>query len=658
MPYSSPLFKQLFSAKHAYIAIILTVSFGAYLNTLSNNFVYDDEFQIVENAWIKDVRFIPQIFLSDIWGFMGEGGSHYYRPLIHIVYMIDYHIFGLNPWGFHLTYIIFHAGASVLVFLIAFALFNINNLKSHEINKLSTSYNLMPAFVAGLLFATHPINTEAVVLGGNEPLFAFFYLLSFYLYINADGTWSKGFILSLAFFFVSTLCKETALTLPLLLFAYDYSFKKEPALCLSPKTFYILVRKYIPYLVAAGIYFIMRSYAIGGIAPLKRHPELSNYQYIINVFPLFVQYLEKLILPINLNYFYVFRPILSIFEWKAIIASGLILVFICLIYLFRKKGDVFFSLWWIVIPLLPVFYIPALGQNIFAERYLYLSSVGFALLMSLGMERIYHIKIAKRASLVMITFVLTLIVGFYSTQTIKRTYIWKDNYTLWLDTVEKTQDWYLPHNNLGLAYYNRGLIDKAIEHYQIAVRLNPYAPEIYTNLGNAYFDKGWLDKAIEYYQIAIGLKPNYQNYNQLAGVYRIKGLIDKAIEYYKITSKLKPDLPEAYNNIGAAYGMKGQTDLAIEYLKIALKLKPNYPDANNNIGLVYYNTGLIDKAIEYYQIAVRLKPDYEEAHYNLGLAYLKKGMKFNAREEFESASKLKSGLLSPNQVFGTFDKRP
>src|SRR3989337_4108313 len=134
MPSDVSSVKKLSSSKYTAIVIILIISIGVYLNTLPNEFVYDDETQVLENQWIRDVKNIPEILLSDVWAFAGEERlSNYYRPLMHIIYMIDYHIFGLKPWGFHLTNIIFHAGVTLLVYLIASILIN----QSHDLNPKS-----------------------------------------------------------------------------------------------------------------------------------------------------------------------------------------------------------------------------------------------------------------------------------------------------------------------------------------------------------------------------------------------------------------------------------------------------------------------------------------------------------------------------------------
>ncbi|MEK9134645.1 MAG: hypothetical protein AAB333_07260, partial [Pseudomonadota bacterium] len=363
-----------------------------------------------------------------------------------------------------MTNIIFHAGVTLRVYLIVSMLINqyhdlnfkfqIPNSKSKILNPKSKIINhkseiLNPPFVAALLFAAHPIHTEAVtwVAGIPELSFTLFYLLSFYFYIypvrdkslnrrgscksieeiafavipakagiqkslvlkntgfpiipkhrdgnetnkdfcknlrtKVNGRRGKRIVLSVFFFFLAILCKETAITLPLLLFVYDYSFRKDTLLPLSSKTLYQLLKRYLPYLIVSIIYFILRTYALRGFAPLKRHVQLSNYEYFINIFPLFIQYLEKLLLPINMNAFYVFHPISSIFQWKGIIALSFTLGFIFLMYFFRRHKLFFLCLLWIVIPLLPVLYIPALGESTFTDRYLYLPSIGFVVLGAL-----------------------------------------------------------------------------------------------------------------------------------------------------------------------------------------------------------------------------------------------------------------------------------
>src|SRR5208337_4056208 len=155
-PSKGSLQKSTSSIKFIPIIILVLVSFAVYFNALSGEFVYDDKYQIVDNPWIRKISNIPTIFTKGVWSFQSETIiSDFYRPLMHTVYMLNYYLFGLNPWGFHLVNILFHCGVSVLVFLV------IRRLMREQKALISPAY-LSPPFIAAMLFATHPIHTEAV----------------------------------------------------------------------------------------------------------------------------------------------------------------------------------------------------------------------------------------------------------------------------------------------------------------------------------------------------------------------------------------------------------------------------------------------------------------------------------------------------------------
>jgi tetratricopeptide (TPR) repeat protein len=519
------------------IFVIIAVSLAVYLNALSNGFVYDDKAQVTENIWIKDVKNIPEIFTSSAWGFQQDPVvSNYYRPLMHLIFMGNYYIFGLNPLGFHLVNIIFHVAVSGLVFILLLRLL-----------KPFTVTSFLPPFIASLLFATHPIHTEAVtwVSGVTELSYTFFLLLSFYFYIR-DGEGLKiGYLLSVALFFLSTLCKETALVLPVILIGYDYSLGK------AGRPLIRQIRRYIPFFVIAGIYLILRFIALGGLAPQPPRFELSAYEYAINVFPLFAQYLWKLILPINLNAFYVLHPIKSIFELKGIISVIVTIAFASVAFLaFKKSKTAFIALLFTALPLIPVLYIPGVGEHVFTERYLYLPSFGFVILAALLIHRAkdYSPKAALSLALVFI-----LIAGLYSMQTVRRNYIWKDDFILFTDTVKKSPDSAIAHYNLGVEFFREGYVVKAIDHYQIALRLGFGNAKLHTALGRAY---------------------------------AVEGLSDKAINHYKIAIQLKPDFVDAHFNLGLAYLGKSYTDDARRELELVLRLYPSYHDARKFLDFI------------------------------------------------------------------------
>ncbi|MEK7845777.1 MAG: tetratricopeptide repeat protein [Nitrospinota bacterium] len=574
--------KHLYNAKSVNIVIIIIVSFGVYANTLLNGFVYDDREQILKNPWITDFQYIPDILFSPSWSFLEQYKhikTNYYRPTMHLIYMAEYHIFGLKPWGWHLVNIVFHIINSLLVFTIATILINKSQIQKPESTILS------PALLSALLFATHPINTEVVAWIACIPELSFtmFYLLSFYLYIKmqkAKENDKEGrlasvyYIPSIISFFLATLSKETALTIPILLIVYDY-FKEEN----NQQIWLRNLKRYIPYGMVAIVYLLFRFYVLEGIAPKKpMHPYLNTFQYFINIFLLFIQYLKSLLLPINLSQFHLLNPAYSILEIKAL-TSIFITLFIPIIFYRLRKIDslCLLSLFFIILPLLPVLYIPVLGINTFAERYLYLPSVGFALLLSLGLKQFVTLNFKREISVWFLMGVLV-IICLYSFGTVKRNSQWKDDYILWKTAVERYPENYFAFMELGDIYLERGLLDEAIVVLKEAIRTNTLrnhpVPRILEvsrlNLVAAYYSKGLFGEAIEEYKEVIKANPNsdrliasFQNaiklaekpsgisdiYSNLGNIYAITGLMDDAITYYEEALRIAPDNPVALHNI-------------------------------------------------------------------------------------------------------------
>jgi tetratricopeptide (TPR) repeat protein len=566
-PGGGELQRSTLKKSHALLIIIIIVaSFAVYFNTLRNGFVYDDTPQVVQNPWIRDIRFIPEIFSTNVWAFQATS-TNYYRPLMHISYMVSYHLFGLAPWGFHMVNILLHAGVSVLVFLISSCLLR-------AANPSASPFSRTLPFIAAVLFALHPIHTEVVAwVGGVMDLsFTLFFLLALYLYIlsSEKGAHQKGiYLFSVASFFLSTLCKEPALTFPFILVAYDYAFSREAVRPLD------YLKRYLPYLGAAAVYFIMRVNALGGFAPVRRHSELGLSDYLINVFPLFRQYLQKLLLPVHLNAYHVFSPISSLLEPNGLLSLAVTMAFVVAVLLAMKKNrPVFFALVLVLVPLLPALYIPGAGENTFAERYLYLPSFGFVLLVALLAGRVV-LREPRWTVPLAVAFALVTIPYFLGT--VQRNGVWKDDERLWRDVVEKSPDSAVSHYNLASALNSRGRVDEAIGEYRTAIRLQP-AAVAYKSLGAAYEAKGLIFEAVEQYQLAVRLQPGDADaHSLLAAAYADSGSLDKAIEHFRIAAQLLPDSANAQYDLGRAYLEKGWPAEAIPHLEAAVRLNSDSP---------------------------------------------------------------------------------
>jgi len=557
------------------ILILLLVAFAVYFNALFGDFIYDDKTQILDNLWIRDIRNIPTIFLRDVWSFQTDPNtSNYYRPMMHVVYMLNYHVFGLKPWGFHLINILFHCGTSVLVFLIIRKF-----LTDQRVSK--SSVYLSPAFIAALLFASHPIHTEAVtwIAGLPDVAVTFFYLLSFYLYTLFRDDGKRSYLLSILSFSVATLFKEPALTLPVMLIAYDYLFKKWDKTILSE------IKVYIPYVVVSGVYLVMRYYALRSLAPMESYTHLSTYQVIINIFPLFRDYLTSLLWPFDLNFWHTFHPISSLMEMEGVISLAVTIIFIvAMIVAYRKHKEILFGLLLVVIPLLPVFYIKGISGRPYAERYLYLPSLGYVFLvvifLSWAREKLPH-------TVKSITIVIMVVIGIYATETIKRNAVWKDSFSFWSDTVKKSPDSARAHSGLGIAYASQGQWDRAIEEFQIALGLKPDFMDAHYNLGIAYASKGQLNRAIEEYQTVLRLKPDVAEvHNNLGAAYLSQGLLDRAKTELQTASRLKPDFTEAHYNLAAIYLSEGNVELARKEVELVLRISPDQYEARKLLNVI------------------------------------------------------------------------
>ncbi len=527
---------------------------GVYSNTLFNGFVYDDSFQVLQNEWIRDVRHLPDILLNSAWAFRENTTPiNYYRPVMHLIYMIDYHIFGLQPWGFHLTSTILHTLNTIMVFFIASILFKKHEDMQAEQKSLRESYLIYyvsPPLAAAVIFAIHPVNTEAVawVAGIPELTFVFFYLSSFYLYLTTPS-FSARSILALFFFLMATLSKETALTLPLLLLAHDTTFNRE---VVQTKLDYF--RRYLPFAITIGIYFILRFYALGGMAPQKpKHDYLNSFQYLINVFPLTIEYFKTLLFPFNLNAFHVFHPVFSVMEAKALVSLLLTAIFLVLFAVIRKREPIAsFAILWIVIPLIPVLYIPGVGINTFAERYLYLPSAGFSIFFAYWLWKVFKRLSSKNSKIMVLclTTVLFITVLFYATSAVKRNITWRNELNLWSDTVKKSPDSAGARYNLGIALFNKELIDQAIAELKKATRIAPGFIDAHHYLGAVYQDTGRSSEAVQEYMTVLQLSPdNVGVYYNLGLIYTQSGLLEQALLALQEAIRINPDHTNARHQL-------------------------------------------------------------------------------------------------------------
>lgn len=587
---------------YIYLFVLIGLGLTIYSNTLAHNFVWDDKFLIVENYWIKSPIYLPQIFTSELRTF-SLMASNYYRPLQSVSYMIDYSIWRLNPFGYHLTNIILHILVSLLVFFL--------------IRLVSKKQDV--AFLTSLLFLVHPIHTEvnSYISGRADSLAAIFLLSSFIFYIKHDTTTADRikknsyFIFSILAFAFAILSKEAALIFPFILSIYCIAIKKQRGLSMYIKqgVFFVLILLYI----------ILRLTKLNFLKDYSLLFFPSSTPFLLRFFTsakIVFLYLRLLLLPLNLHLLRSVAVISQIFTVEGILSLMFILILCAgLILAYRYYRVIFFYYAWFLIALLPTLDLFPIGVSV-AEHFLYLPSVGFFAIVSTGIINSSFYK--KRIFAVLGIIVLLL----FPLLTYRQNKIWKNNLSLYTYLLKYAPDNYVVHNNLGVEYLSRGLYDKAEQELRAALKINP-------------------DFAL--------------SYNSLGHLYSLRNLPEEAIKYCKIALTLRPDIPQLHDNLGLAYLSIDKHQDAIREFKLALELNPRYLSSYQHLGMVNYNLGHKEKAIEYYKKAIMLDDKYIPAYYNIGLIFFNDANYQQAYKWWHKAYE-----ISPNDIYikSALDKLP
>lgn len=625
------------------ILLIIFLGFGCYFNTLSSSFVWDDTALVEENFLIKDSRYIGRIFLSDLFNLRSEG-SNFYRPLQSLSYMLDYHLWKLNPLGYHLTNIILQIMVAILVY--EFILIILSN----------TAISLITA----LLFVVHPVHVEAVtyISGRADMLLGIFLLLSLILFI-------RGFYLfSLASFVCALLSKELALIFPFLLILYVSGFKF-PVSQKNPPRFYA----YLSFFLASVIYLFLRF----NIFPHKTILPLFNRNSLFSFKAPFL-YLKTLLLPFNLHMSRTVVFPASILEPQVFLSLlGLILLFFLVFKSSTKAGK--FKMFSFALTWFFLFLFPHLGifkiNAYFAEHFCYLASIGIFLIMA-----IIFVSLIKKSK-IFIALLLSLVI-FYSFLTVEYNFAWQDNEHLLKRILKLSQGSFAAYNNLGSIEEKRGNYSKAEEYYLKALNINPdfYRARLnllrviylsgkeevaisqlkdfikdrpgsfwaWANLGSMYANRSQYPEAIEAYKQSLSINPSIPNHHYFLGlIYQEAGEFESAVKELNLAIGLDNKNYLYHTDLGLIYKNKGLYDLAVNEHMEALRLASQNPQVNINLGITYSLMGKVDQAERYLLAAVKLDNNYALAHYNLGIFYWQKKQFHQAKKEFETALR-----ISPN----------
>lgn len=512
--------------------LLATLIMLCYLNALNNGFVSDDIPSIPQNPLI-----------GNFWEFVIMRPPGFIRSFL---YWLSFSIGGPHPFLFRFSNILFHIGATFLVYII--------------IRKL---HNRTPAMIAAILFAVHPIIVESVtwISGGTYPQYTFFTLLSFWAYIK--GAKSKKYLaLSVLFFLFALMSHASALVFSSILFLYELVFgnlkKNWP--------------KLIPFVLLSSFWLILSFFNAGQRAQVLQtaHYQETGTDNLFMLLPTAISsYFQLLAFPNELT---LYHSELAFGTVEFIIRTIVFGLFILsLIYTFFKQRKYFFWLSLFFITLTPTL-LPFRLTWVVAERYVYFGSIGIFAVVGLLLKQLTD----KPKLKTIVLTILPIIILILMVRTMVRNVDWYNEDNLWIATGKTSPSSPNTHNNLGDVYGRLGDKQASIREFQTAIGIKPNYADAYHNLGNAYRDSGDPNKALENYHLALKYNPNlWQSYQNIAAIYFEQKDAQKALEYIQKGLAVDPQNLNLHLALAIIYLQTGQKDQAKTIFNQILAIQPN-----------------------------------------------------------------------------------
>lgn len=517
------------------IIFLIIIGSSVYLNSLRGVLFWDDEVTVINNIFIQRPFFyLKQIFLSSYHSGSGET-LNFYRPLATLSFALDYHLWRINAFGYHLSNVILHVLNGVLLFLL--------------LRKIFDKFSL--SLLTAVLFLVHPINSEAVNYVSNrcDLLMLFFFLLSFYLYVCYRQKNNKRFLVaSMIGYILCILSKEMGLILPLFLLTYELVFKAD----LRRKSARPLIMAFAPlfgFVVIFMVYACLRVTALNFLninlltQGAQRYP--FSRDLLIRVLThakANLIYLRLFFWPLNLHMEYDAPVVLSRADPGGWLALGLLLLLTgILFYVGRRNKKVIFASMWFILGILPVSGIIPIN-TVLSEHYLYLASGGFLLLLVTAVLWLWGIAKIR----FFVSFCLLLIIAILSVLTVERNSQWRYPLRMYLDIISKTKYSFRAHNNAGVEYFRRGDLIISEQHFQNSLQILPtYSPAL-NNLGVIYARRSNSQQAERFYKESIQADAGYLlAHENLLEIYLSQAKADEAKKQLNRILKIHPFHPQA-----------------------------------------------------------------------------------------------------------------
>ena len=612
------------------LTTLVLVTGVLYSGTLFFQFVWDDGPQIVDNPLIRSWHSLSRVFVSDLW-YHTTRQQVYYRPLFVAWSIVNYALVGLRPWGWHLGAILLHLGATLSVYWLS--------------RRLGLEY--WTAALATLIFALHPIHIECVawISAASDSMVTMFAALAFVAFLNAHdpgATRKSGWrVASFILLACALLTKEMAISFTALVGIYVWLSPRRSGSHALEKLREACVAM-VPYAVVTAGYFVLRKVALSH-ASLQFDVKHGYGDMALTVPYVLAFYLRQLVLPLGLTGLY-FTPYVTTQIFSQFVLPVMLLAAVAgLIYFWaRKTSDwvVAFAGCWLLVGLAPALYLRNFGNGDFVrDRYIYLPSIGFAILIAKGLRRLPSFSNwsahTVQACAALVHAAATCAHPFLSRCIGITIFCWCDAASRCIRGIrmrlrglrKSTASGARTTSRLSWRSLWSGIIrNMSMDHW-------PWRKPISTP---GRFEEGrlWLERVNpEYAKSEVGMAG-------VAGLYGQMGDYERALALCADVLKQEPDLYSALYNCGNVHLMDGQYKEAEQLLWRALQLAPEQAAPKHFLGRALLNQGRNDEAQPYLLQAAAMGPQVWDYHYWLAVSLEQSGKMSAARAEYQRAVQL------------------
>ena len=563
--------------------LIAALAVLPYLNILNNELFLDDLDYIVNNAYIRDWRYVPRMFTENLIAGAGKS-SDYYRPAILLANTLGYALWGVNPMGYHLFSILFHLLNSLGVYLL---LRGMVSRTSGYVPCPSGIKEHVPLATA-ILFAVHPVQTEAVAsasaLGILMGMFFLTLALGGHILRTSRADGKGGWLLagSLLAAAAAVLSKETMVVAPGMIFLVEFFFPREERG--AADRFKRALIAALPYLALSGFYILLRFTVLnfGGTGNLYRGENIFTGSWLVRLYTFFTVLVEMGKVVVGPKKLYMERgtvlPVYASF-WHGKVLFGFVLAAFLLAAaaagaLLKPGGPrseikgriIGFGVLWSFFALVPVSNVLIPISTLMVESWLYTPIVGPALVFALILE-----KLPGKAGV----GVLVLAVSACAVRTAVQNRVWKTPVSFYEHNLRYAPQSARFQTNLAMAYAEQMRYNEAIAGYRRAIELNDQYPQTHHNLANTYLALGRAAEAEAEYQSAIRMDPGFHfSYVSLASLYLRARRPDLAENILEDLVRKVPDRWEGYYNLGVVRHLEGDKARALELWRKGLEIDP------------------------------------------------------------------------------------